>query len=93
MVLSSAVRSSLLEVDEFNKKEIILSLLSTILTSPGRVFIWTGMEEKAMSSMMSWFLIMWKMLSIASPEWIWMAAGGVDSGTCVWSLSCPCWSS
>ena len=53
MVLSSAVRSSLLEVDEVNKKEIIVSLLSTISTSPERVFIWTGIEEKAISSIIS----------------------------------------
>ena len=70
MVLSSAGRSSLLEVDEVNKKEIIVSLLSRISTSPERVFIWTGIEEKAISSIISWFPMMCKMLSIASPDWI-----------------------
>ena len=66
-------------------------LLSTILTSPGRASIWTGMEEHAMSSMRSWFPVMSKMLSITSPERMWTAAGGVGSGTWVRSLSWPCW--
>ena len=70
MVLSSAGRSSLLEVDEVNKKEIIVSLLSMIVTSPGRGFIWTGIEEKAISSIISWFPLTWMILSIASPDWI-----------------------